>query len=92
MQHDSPKQQPLQQQQQQQMPGLSINTGNSSSNRPSSLHLHSSSFMGNSSSSSNHTLGIVTGDGAAAVEHILKFETQMYKIRDDEYAIDVQVS
>jgi hypothetical protein len=46
--------------------------------------------MGNCSSS-NHTLGAVAVDGAAAVDYILKFETQMYKIRDDEYAIDVQV-
>ncbi|WIA14302.1 hypothetical protein OEZ85_002836 [Tetradesmus obliquus] len=45
----------------------------------------------NLNSSSSHTLGGAAGDGAAAaVEHILKFEAQMYKIRDDEYAIDVQ--
>jgi hypothetical protein len=88
MQHDGPKQPP--QQQQQQFSGLSVNIGNSSSSRPSSLHLHSSCFMGNSSSN-NHTLGGAAVDGAAAVDYILKFETQMYKIRDDEYAIDVQV-
>jgi hypothetical protein len=87
MQHDGPKQP---QQQQQMMPGLSVSISNSSSNRPSSLHLHSSSFMGNCSSS-NHTLGAVAVDGTSAVEYVLKFETQMYKIRDDEYAIDVQV-
>jgi hypothetical protein len=31
------------------------------------------------------------GGSVAAVDHELKFECQMYKVRDDEYLVDVQV-
>lgn len=83
MQHDSG---PQQQQQQQQ--GRDDASMSAQSTAHPGLVLHNIN-TGVSGSSGNHSTGAQAGGYA---EHVLKFETQMYKIRDDEYAIDVQVS
>ena len=41
--------------------------------------------------SSSVSTASLAADGQS-VEYLIKFETQMYKMRDEEYAIDVQVS
>jgi hypothetical protein len=50
--------------------------------------------VGGNSSSKGLAAGISTASLAAdgqTVEYLIKFETQMYKMRDEEYSIDVQV-
>jgi hypothetical protein len=82
-----------QQQQQQQQAGPTSHPG---------LLLNSITCSNSATGTSGHSLAVTgsTGSsvqqqqqhgGGGAIEYVLKFETQMYKIRDDEYAIDVQV-
>ena len=48
------------------------------------LHIHGSG-------AGSGAAALAPGDEVAADEILLKFECQMYKSRDDEYLIDIQV-